>query len=305
MTTARQHFYAWLRVKEASCCGASIMRMVSATNALWKEFGEAVPLRRLTQPELARFVRLRLEKYADNPNTVRLRLRYLSEFFRWLVQNGVIEKSPLDNFPKIREADVYKTPFLWEEFQQLLDVAPFIAARNSINWRHAILVGWHTGLRLSDCALLKWSEVDMISDEINVRPHKMWHVRRQVGIPIEPSLRTHLMGLLPEGLLLPATDDYVDPWFAEMYRRRPDTLCHQFRVMCDRLALHRHSFHSLRHGFVTRLINAGVEATVISSMTGQSLETIQDYAHVSVAARREALERSRRHQESPRREYAA
>lgn len=67
----------------------------------------------------------------------------------------------------------------------------------------------------------------------------------------------------------------------------------QFRHICDDAGLKEHSFHSFRHGFVSRLVNAGVDPITIGSMTGQTIEQIQEYSHVSPQAKVNALAQSR------------
>jgi site-specific recombinase XerD len=66
----------------------------------------------------------------------------------------------------------------------------------------------------------------------------------------------------------------------------------QFRSLCKGVGI-PHSFHAFRHAFVTRLVNAGVDPLIIGSMTGQSREQIQAYAHVSNEAKCSALAKAR------------
>ena len=252
--------------------------------------------------EIAVFIHKLLHDKLKNPNSVRMYLARMKSFFSWCRLRGFMKHDPLEGLPKIKPAEVHKVPFTWGQYQLVLDAAAKFKGtvrRPAINWVHACTLGWHTGLRFSDCATLRWEMCDFISDVINARPKKMAHVRKEIAIPMEPLLRLHLLslGYKESGL--------VDPFFCHEYHSDRPRHLDNFREICDSVGLPRHTFHSLRHSFVSRLLNSGVSAEVVSQLTGQSAAIVSRYAHISIDAKRKAMERAREPEEQPKAEVAA
>ena len=76
-------------------------------------------------------------------------------------------------------------------------------------------VGAYTGLRLGDCATLRWDAVDMAARTLTVTPRKTARRRMAlpVTIPLHPSLHA-VLGETPQGMrhgaVMPQTaSDYV------------------------------------------------------------------------------------------------
>ena len=76
-------------------------------------------------------------------------------------------------------------------------------------------VGAYTGLRLGDCATLRWDAVDMAARTLTVTPRKT--ARRRMALPVTISLHPSLHAVLGEtpqgmrhGAVMPQTaSDYV------------------------------------------------------------------------------------------------
>jgi integrase len=152
-------------------------------------------------------------------------------------------------------------------------------------------LGLYTGLRLGDCATLRWGEVDLDLGLIRRIPNKT--ARRNpkpVLVPIHPVLS----GLLAE---TPAKQrrDYVLPNTAEQYQLRTDlvtdTVQQHFRN-CE-ITLHKVGtgtegkravievgFHSLRHSFVSLCRASNAPLAVVESIVGHSSPAMtRHYTH--------------------------
>jgi integrase len=233
--------------------------------------------------------------------TIQNKLRWLTGVFKWAVDDELIAVSPVvrSRLPKITIENPNREPFSFGEFQRVLEAVKSLTTIDCEMWRGACTVGYYTGLRISDIADLMWEPdkdrmgtwVDFAEESITAHPKKRRKVGQRLEIPIEPELYQFLETLT-------ADRRPGRPWVLPYFHWRQETdrgdLADDFRKICDRLNLPNHSFHSFRHGFVTRLINAKVDPITVGSMTGQSVHQISRYAHVSNEAKVVALAQSRK-----------
>lgn len=213
----------------------------------------------------------------------------LKRYFDWCVKRGYAKENPVnyDLLQKIIVVPADRQFFTVDNYRKVLDVCrvnprPF--------WYGAVMVGWNTGLRISDVSMLAW---DSIEAETEVMRIKLWKVRRMnitVEIPIDPDLYDYLMEL-KKAPKYPG-NPYVFPDMFGYYQIQP-WLVGQFRTICNKAGLPDHSFHSLRHSFISRMINCGVDSQIVSAITGLSLKQISTYAHISLGAKRDAMTKAR------------
>lgn len=204
----------------------------------------------------------------------------LRSFYRWLRPGST------DQFPRVTASSEVSYPFTEEQLQEIIQVAR--GPRYRREWPVMCLIAWHTGLRFSDIALLQWESVDLGAGMLTVKPIKRRRANQRLEIPIADDLRAAFDEA--ESFRRPG-NPYVLPDMADQYRDEIQRiqLLRQFRVILDQLELRKHSFHSFRHAFVSRLLNSGVDSQIVGSLTGQTVSTIQKYAHISPAAKRRAL----------------
>lgn len=226
-----------------------------------------------------------------NPNVVRNKLKYLRFVLTYGVDEGMFEKMPFSfkKLPRVQKARVDKRPFTYEQYlsvrQELCKDIYFAFLPD------ACAIAWHTGLRMSDVANMKRSLVDLKTCVIHSKTMKKSAEREMLEIPMEPDLQPVIHRLMNTPSAYET--DMLIPRLSFVYLNERPTIIAQFRAACDAVGLPKHSFHSFRHSFVTRLLNAGIDSLIISSITGQSIEQIQEYAHVSIAAKMAAMARSR------------
>lgn len=144
--------------------------------------------------------------------------------------------------------------------------------------RTLFAIGIYTGLRLGDCALLEWGQVDLARGFISVIPRKT--ARHAHGkptiIPINPALSRVL-------LECESRNGYILPQTAELYKRRSDGVTYRIQKhfhdcgiktvtektsgMYNRVDV---GFHSLRHTFVSLSANAGVPLAFVQAIVGHT-----------------------------------
>ena len=166
-------------------------------------------------------------------------------------------------------------------------LAALIGAAKSEDWKGAILCGYYTGLRLRDVADLQWNAINLEEQKITVTTRK---TRKDVTVPIHPEFASWLqkqtrgIGKAP-----------VFPTLAGKSGAGKSGLSMQFKRIMERAGIRGRllreangegrsqsslSFHSLRHGFVSAMANAGVAQELRQKLTGHaSAEMNAQYTH--------------------------
>ena len=167
-----------------------------------------------------------------------------------------------------------------------VDIGKILSKADTFDMKLLIMIGIYTGLRISDCALLKWNDVDMDNKILKVLPIKTKkHMEAPIEIPIHPTL----MKLLEEALQNNDDSGYVSKENAEGYLRGHigDRVVKLFKkcgietskevdgkrkLVCG--------FHSLRHTFISMAINNGMSPLLIQKIVGHaSVSMTEAYFH--------------------------
>lgn len=136
-------------------------------------------------------------------------------------------------------------------------------------------LGLYTGLRIGDCACLKWNNVDLFKRVISIVPKKTKRYTGQIDIPIHNSLFNVLSVLWGKK----GDNEYVIPEIAKLYNRKilKNRITRIFnncgiktseiengkvKILCN--------FHSLRHSFVSLNINGGMSSLLVQKIVGHS-----------------------------------
>lgn len=249
-----------------------------------------IKLKKLSRNDVAAWMTHAQTVEGSNNNTLRGKIRLGKSFLEWCVAEGCAKVNPfqMTHLPRIKKVRADKHPFTHEQFQAVLIESQ--GDRWRAFWPAAIRYAWHTGLRMSDVAQACWENVDFESRTITAFPMKKSSVREKLIIPIEPELYAHLTKAVSSDT---RHAEYVHGQMAAIYQSSRNSLVTEFRNICDKCGFKELSFHSFRHGFVTRLRNAGVDPMTISEITGQSLSQIMDYSHTSIEAKFAALAKTR------------
>lgn len=239
-----------------------------------------------------------LRKKRGNSNSeITEKLKMLRRVLVFALEDGLIAKMPFNfkRLPRIPKEKLIRVPFTWEEHNKLLETMRPTEQNPEPNghyfWPDACRIAWHTGLRMSDVALMPLEAVQFDRMVIQVLTKKKRSRKEKLEIPIEPELKPVLEKLLENAKT--HQQPSLIPAMAHLYTTSRTTLIKDFGRRCAEAGLKEHSFHCYRHGFITRLLNAGVDSLIICELTGNTLKEIQQYAHVSNDAKAKAMAMSR------------
>src|SRR6266496_2644280 len=170
-------------------------------------------------------------------------------------------------------------------------------AAPSEDWKGAILCGYYTGLRLRDIADLEWGAVDLDGRIITVTTRK---TRKRVAVPIHPRFavwlekKTRGIGKAPVFPTLAGKAGGGKSGLSMAFKRIMEHAEIKGRLLREANGEGRSqsslSFHSLRHGFVSAMANAGVAQELRQKLTGHaSAEMNAQYTHHELEALRAAV----------------
>jgi integrase len=224
-----------------------------------------------------------------------------------------IHLSTLRYIFKVLADDAKLTENVWLKFTQLpvmregrreltIDELTVVCGKATGEMKTLFCIGLYTGLRLGDCATLKWGEVDLKRELIRRIPNK---IRRKKGangmvqISIHPVLHDALS-------TLPAskTQGYVLPEMSALYLagQRSQLTNHiqeHFEACGINTKRDRQNgvrrvvevgFHSFRHTFVSMCAMNNVPLSVVQSLVGHSSPLMTGaYTHSNRLAEQQAI----------------
>lgn len=147
------------------------------------------------------------------------------------------------------------------------------------------LIGAYTGLRKSDCCLLRWPEVDMSNRVLRVLPKKTKRTGKTAVIPIHRKLYARLAALGHD------ESGYVLPRLAERYKHggaKREVIevfrnagIETYEIDANGRKKITTGFHALRHYFISNCVRQGIPINVVQQMAAHSSASMSlEYAHV-------------------------
>lgn len=153
------------------------------------------------------------------------------------------------------------------------------------HWRDMVCICISTGgQRISDCACLKWSSVDLAGGTISVITQK---TGAEVKNPLIEPLKSRLAELWAKR---EPGEEYVLPLMAHRYLHSRGVLSTEFVALLDacgistiktgstkgdRRQVHNKTFHSLRRGLVSLLRDGGASADMSRAIVGHASEAVE------------------------------
>lgn len=223
-----------------------------------------------------------------SPNTYNKYANLLKLVWRTVGDEAGCGRNPWDGFRLKRlSRDNGRRPLSVEELTKVFSVLDG-------ELRTLFALGVYTGLRLGDCALMRWQDLDMERRLLVVTPRKTSRTGRMVEVPLHPVLHG-LLDSLPAG----RRSGYLMPGIASEYRRNPSDVSKRVRDAFEAAGIKTGKtvkgyskkvaevgFHSLRHTFVSMMGNAGAPLALVQALVGHSNPMMTcNYFH----ARTEAL----------------
>ncbi len=179
-------------------------------------------------------------------------------FFQHFIDKGELDNNPAALIPKFPEEAATIVGFKADEAKRLLKASK--DHRSSHYWSPMIMLGWHYGMRIGDASHFKHEFVEWNEKQIRFIPRKKR--RREILLPLVPDVDDALKHV-------PKADPvYFFPEAQTRYTFR-GSLCPEFKSIVRSAGLNdRLTFHCLRHGAATRMLEAGVRLTTITEIIG-------------------------------------
>jgi len=253
---------------------------------------EAVTLRDVTEDHAAAYA-ADLQSSGLSGGTINKHVGLMRLVFRVLRKQAGINADPWGDIRPAKHRAKGRRELTTVELRRVCDEA-------SGELRPLLALGLYTGMRLADCALLRWDEIDDAQGVIMATPQKTARTSgKQVRLPIHASLREILQAL-------PRTGEYVLPETAADYQGRRDYVTDKIQRHFRACGIDTHAagtggqsgkravvsvgFHSLRHSFVSMCRAAGVPLSVVESLVGHSNPNMTRlYTHTSGGAAEQAI----------------
>jgi integrase len=293
--TAAEWLRHWAKGKSEAKSKGTAVRYNGVIEDYIKFLGKrsALNLSHLTVKDVHSY-RTKLKKSGLAPNTCNFAVKAISNALNAALKQGLITTNPATAIESLPIEQSEKTPFTQQQIKKLSSVA-------SPDWKLAILLGYCTGLRLSDIANMTWNAVDFEKGIIQIVPKKTRNIRKVVFIPIHPQLKDALLDVAgqddPEAPILPTMAGKqtggahgLSKTFAGLMEKASiDPQPYRNKEGKGR-TMNRLSFHSLRHSFNSMLANKGIAGEVRQQLTGHSSDAMnQKYTHLELERLREAV----------------
>lgn len=211
--------------------------------------------------------------------------------------------SPFRNIQKRTKQQISRKEFTKEQIASIFSV--FDSRKFQLLYKTEMkllfYIGVWTGLRLKDCALLNWEDVNLKNNLLTVKPYKTSRTtNKNVMVPIHPDLRSQLE-LAYENM----TNEYVLPNVSARY------LYNHYGVGKDCMKVliaagiqtkeksadgkrarktTSYGFHSFRHSFVSFCAEAGVPMATVQAIVGHSSPAMtRHYTHIGIQSLTKAV----------------
>lgn len=270
--------------RRRDCSDVMLGRYAVQLEAFVRWAGESVEIAAVDDLMAERFAAHLAETVSGS--TYNKYLNTLTAAWRAVGRSVGAKGNPWADLPRKRLETHVRRALSLEESAKVLDIA-----EGEI--RRIIAIGLFTGLRLGDACQLKWRDVS--DTTVRVKTSK---TGAPVAIPIHPRLKA-ILGKRGKD------SEYISPEIAATYERNDSRVSKLVRRVFEAAGIETNekrggwgkarptaSFHSLRHTFVSRSIEAGVAPAIVQALVGHSSAAMTEhYTHVSAEAMEEAFRR--------------
>ena len=273
---------AWkVSPRRRDCSAGQIARYEQQLRAFVAWAGDGVDLRAVGDEMAERYAAELAKRYAAN--TYNKHLNTLAAVWSAVGHSRGLA-NPWRDLPRRRLDTHVRRALTPGEIEKIIEAAEG-------EYKALVIIGARTGLRLGDAAQLRWDNFGA-DGVLRVQTSKTGAV---VALPGE-KLKAEIAAAMGEAS--GQQQGHIMPGIAERYGRDPagvsDWVCRYFeragivtRIKSAGWAKARPdaSYHSLRHTFVTRAIEAGIAAPIVRALVGHNTAAMTDrYTHISEEA---------------------
>jgi integrase len=243
----------WLAAQKGAVAESTLKRYRNCCDALTKYLRSInrlqAPISDLESADINGFRDWLAAEHA--PNTTNFAVRIARMIFAAAEAEGLVSRNVARTVRVLKVVKTEKGIFTPEEVALLVSTA-------EPEWQTLILLAYFSSQRLTDCARLEWEAIDLEHRVIRFRARKTGTV---VDCPIHSQLFEHLQRLEPR----------TGPACPELSRKAANLLSAKFARLMRRCGLDgNRTFHSLRHGAISSMLNAGIDASTRRKISGHS-----------------------------------
>jgi len=253
--------------------------------AVLRAFGRALGARATAAGVRPRDVEAFLGRARPVPRGWHTKLNRLRPFFQYAVSRGYMAAAPVPAVIPKPPAPFVPYVFSHEELRQLLREIGADQRKlclEPVTIRVLVLLLYGAGLRVSEALNLTRADVDLQGSLLTVRNTKFGKTRL---VPFGPQLGQALARYAARAQAPRVEGTFFTTRMGT--RVKPDTLQHNFRVLCDRAGIHRTDgaheeprLHDLRHSFAVHRLTSWYRQGADVQRLLQHLSVYLGHAHI-------------------------
>lgn len=226
-------------------------------------------IQRFIDQQAAREIGPAKKRRKIRPATVNRLFMFVSGVLAEAVRRGYIDRNPASRIPQLPEHNDKLRWLTDAEEERLLAFAPDYI-------KPLILTSIHTGMRKGEVLRLKRADLDFEQRLLQVTQAKNHRVRY---IPMNDTLMELLRSIPPYvGKKGPSPYVFTNPETGVGFTN----IDHGYRESVRKAGLTGVNFHTLRHTFASRLVQAGVPLNTVRELLGHgTMQVTMRYAHLA------------------------
>lgn len=206
--------------------------------------------------------------------TYNIRLVLFKRIWKALSNDYMMDADVWENFKKKKVAKTSRRTV------NNFEIGKVLAKADTFDMKLLLTIGIYTGLRISDCALLKWCDVDIEHKIICTIPIKTRkHMDAPVEIPIHPTLlkmledAKHDSEYVSESNANAYNNGHLSGQVVDLFKKcgiqTSKKVDGKTKIVCG--------FHSLRHTFISMAINSGMSPLLVQKIVGHSAVNMTEH----------------------------
>jgi len=249
----------------------SLRRDGCSIKALMSHF-EYLKISQITPLHIENYKKKRLEE-KKMPGTINRELACLKHMYTLAKKWKLTRENPVSEVKLLKE-EKYKMEILSKVEAELL----INAATEHL--KPILIVALNTGMRRGEVLGLRWSDIDFVNYNINVKNTKSGKDRT---IP----MNSLVVGALKK---LDMSSEFVFPYPRRKNKPLKD-VSHSLNTACHKVGIDKLRFHDLRHTAATFMVQAGIDLVTIKEILGHStVQMTMIYCHSSQESKRKAVQ---------------
>lgn len=297
----------WLRVKKMSVKESTYIRYKnSIENHIKPELGK-YPINKISTPLIEEFISNKLQNGKVDgsgglsPKTVSDILVVTKETFKYAQSFGVIIACSFDRVTIKKNNQEMRVSSILEE-QRLLA----ILFKDFDLYKLGVFICLYTGIRIGELCALQWKNISLSEKTMKIektmqrlQSYDQNSLQKTRIIITEPKSFSALRTIPLPDFVIDTITPYVGSANSYVLSGEcksivePRTMQNRFKSYLDQGQIDDANFHSLRHTFATRCIEAGFYVKTLSEILGHSSVkiTLDKYVHSSMQLKRNNMEK--------------